>query len=85
MSINQGESTGESDSPFSQGQLNALQSMIAEAVAGAIQKQFPLPPNPPVSQCFRGLQCSIVAVVLPILMYDGHRRTFIATMTLMAS
>ena len=41
MSINQGES----DSPFSQGQLDALQSMIAEAVAGAIQKTVPPAPQ----------------------------------------
>ena len=45
MSVNQGESLGESDPSFSQGQLDALQSMIAEAVAGAIPKTVPPAPQ----------------------------------------
>ena len=45
MSINQGESSGEFYPPFSQGQLDALQSMIAEAIAGAIPKTVPPAPK----------------------------------------
>ena len=60
--------------------------MIAEAVAGAIQKNSsPLPPNPLVSQSFSATTFDRSRSFLLILMYEGHRRAFIATMTLMAS
>ena len=45
MNINQGESSGEHVPPFSQGQLDALQSMIEEAIAGAIPKTVPPAPQ----------------------------------------